>query len=225
MTTRTTPADPRYTSLISPLQSITAFTEAEHETLLREESEILDGTSFKILGKAAYQRGTQLLKAGELQLIAGRTTPVQSSNSSPGFSCFFAMPFIGGFTTRDGSLYDEVSPGDIDLNQNYFGTSTIGYLSPLFVALDQQRLDRTMREISGCTSLTALGTSVVIQGKMHKASSVGADKIWQLISLIDTLNSEDAIIPSCLGLDEQFYRLLSLSLLETCGKFEGVKKR
>ena len=216
--------NPRYEALSSPFKSIERFTEAEHEALLREESEVLDGTSFKILGQERYQRGMQVLGVGELTLVVGRTTPVQSSNSSSLFSCFFAMPFMGGFITRDGALCDEVSAGDIYLNTDYYATSTIGYLSSVFVALDRQRLDRAMRSISGGESLRSIGTSVVIQGRTRAPSAVGTGKMWSFMSFIDRLYAEDPGLPSCLGLDEQFYRLLSLSLLETCGKDEGVKR-
>ena len=58
------------------------------------------------------------------------------------------MPLMGGFISRDGALCDEVGPGDLYLNQHYYATSTMGYLSALFVALNPQRLDRTMRSIS-----------------------------------------------------------------------------
>ena len=218
-------ADPSYDSLPSPFKSIQAFTEAEHEVLLREESEILDGTSFKILGKERYQRGTQVLRVGSLALVAGRTTPVLARNSSELFSCFFAMPFAGGFVTRDGALCDEVGAGDIYLNQDYYGVSSIGYLSSLFVALDRERLDRAMRSISGDRGLHSVRVSVVIPGPNRHSSAAGTGKMWSLVSLIDRLNGESPVIPSCLGLDEQFYRLLALSLLETCGGLDQVKRR
>ena len=67
-------ADPQYSTLGSPFRSTGAFTEVEQEALLPEESEVLDGTTFKILGKAPDRRGTQILRAGALTLIAGRTT-------------------------------------------------------------------------------------------------------------------------------------------------------
>ena len=67
-------ADPQYSTLGSPFRSTGAFTEVEQEALLREESEVLDGTTLKILGKAPDRRGTQILRAGALTLIAGRTT-------------------------------------------------------------------------------------------------------------------------------------------------------
>ena len=225
MSRDTSSRDESYEALVSPFRSISSFTEAQHEELLREESEILDGTSFKILGSARYQRGTQVLSVGELTLIAGRTTPVQSTNTSELFSCFFAMPFMGGFVSRDGALCDEVKAGDIYLNQEYYATSAIGYLSSLFVALDRQRLERTMRSISGGSSLQALAPSVVVKGGNSTGKAAGARKMWSLISFIDQLHSEDQQLPSCLGLDEQFYRLLCLTLLESCGQSDDVKQR
>ena len=128
--------NPRYDSLSSPFKSIKDFIESDHEGLGRNEGEVLDGTTFTALGRVSYRRGIQVLRAGDLNLIAGRTTPVQSINSAESFSCFFAMPFIGGFKTKEGKGVTEVAAGDIYLNQRYSGPSTMGYLSSLFVALD-----------------------------------------------------------------------------------------
>ena len=219
--------DPKYDALFSPFRSIKRFTEATQQELLREESEVLDGTQFKILGSNPYRRGMQALNVGELTLIAGRTTPVQSSNHSPLFSCFFAMPFVGSFVTRDGALCDEVGAGDIYLNQDYYATSTIGYLSSLFVAIDHKRLERTLRSVSGGQSLRSLGPSVIIRNQDRRSNGgrAGAASMWALISLIDQLHGDDPVLPTSLGLDEQFYRLLSHSLLETCGRTDEVIRR
>ena len=216
--------DSRYDSLVSPFRSLGPFIEADRETLLREESCALEGTVFRLIDKGRYRRGVQIVSLGDLNLIAGRTTPIQSSNHSPNFECFFAMPLMGGFTTRDGALCDEVSAGDLYLNQNYYATSTIGYLSSLFVALDRQRLERTMRSISGGISLSSLDTSIVVRAGGRKHGAVGSSKMWSLLSFIDRLHGEDEVIPQCLGLDEQFYRLLALALLEAVGRLDAVRQ-
>lgn len=224
MTTKNGGADARYEALTSPLRSAGRFTEANQEALLKEESEVLDGTTFKRRGSIPPRRGMQIIKAGDLMIVAGKTTPVFCSNSSAHFSCFMAMPYIGGFTTRDGQFYDEVRPGEIYLNQRYYGTSTIGYLSSLFFALDRKRLGRTMRTISGGESLASISPSVIIKNSRQQCGMTGSRKLWSLISLIDQLHGENTSIPACLGLDEQFYRLLSLTLLEAVGRFEKVQK-
>lgn len=48
--------------------------------------------------------------------------------------------------------------------------------------------------------------------------------MWSLIRFIDQLHGEHPIIPSCLGIDDQFYRMLFLSMLESDNRFEGVEK-
>lgn len=134
-----------------------------------------------------------------------------------------AMPYIGGFTTRDGQLYDEVRPGEIYLNQSYYGTSTIGYLSSLFFALDRKRLGRTMRTISSGESLASISPSVIIKNSRQQCGMTGSRKLWSLISLIDQLHGENTSIPACLGLEETIYRLLSLGLLESAGRLERIE--
>ena len=217
-------ADERYASLASPLKSVGRFVETTQEALVQEESGVLEGTTFKRQGLILSRRGIQVLQVGDLSMIAGRTTPVQCGNHSPAFSCFMAMPFVGSFTTRDGALCDEVCSGDIYLHRDYYATSTMGYLSSLFFALDQKRLDRTMRSISGGVPLGSLDTSLVVRGSRDRNGKAGsAGKMWSLIGFIDELHREHAFIPSCLGLDEQFYRLLSLCLLEVSGKSDKVQ--
>ena len=211
--------DLRYASLVSPLPSLGSFLEADREALLREESERLDGTSFRGLGRQRYRRGTQILRLGSLILLPGRTTPALSSNRSAYFSCFFAMPLLGGFVTTNRGQRDEVGPGDLYLNRNYYGTSRMGYLSSLFVALDQQRLDRAMRSISGGDSLASLEDVILVRGRSGAAK--GTAKMWSFITYLDSLNASDSRIPDLLGLDEQFYRLLSLVLLEGSGDRRG----
>lgn len=225
MSARNQPIDPIYDSLASPLNHAGPVLESSQEALLKEEAEVLEGTTFKRRGRTSPRRCTQLITVGDLTIIAGKTTPVLSSNSSPNFSCFMAMPFIGGFTTKDVGVYDEVCAGDLYLNQNYFGTSTIGYLSSLFFSLDHQRLDRTMRSISGSQSCASLGTSLVVKKQSRIGKGFGASRLWSLITFIDQLYGEQAHMPSCLGLDEQFYRLLSLCLLESAGRIESVHQR
>lgn len=116
MSKRITPSDSRYDSLASPIKSAGEFIESNQEALLQEESQVLEGTTFKRRGLIEPQRGVQVMQVGGLEIVVGKTTPVISSNGSENFSCFMAMPFVGGFVTNDGLLHDEVCPGDIYWN-------------------------------------------------------------------------------------------------------------
>lgn len=105
--------DERYDALVSSLRSAGPVVESRQEDLLEEESLLLEGSRFQRLGETPPRRGMQVLELGELNLIAGRTTPVVCSNHSSRFSCFFSMPYIGGFTTTVGPCRYEVVPGDL----------------------------------------------------------------------------------------------------------------
>ena len=204
--------DDRYESLISPLKSIRAFTESDEEALTKEEDECIQGRIFKRIGTRAYKRGTQILRAGDLDIVVGRTTPVQSKNTSEQCKCFLTMPFIGGFTTNEWHAR-EVHSGDIHLDLNNYGTTTRSYSSTLFVTLDPRRLSSTIRTISG-GSPTSIDDQIVVKSKRRDPTSGGTSKVWRFIEFVDALNSEDQHLPSALGLSEQFYRLLSITLLE-----------
>ena len=204
----------RYDSLTSPLKSISAFVESTEEALTQEEGECIQGRIFKRIGTGAYKRGAQILRAGDLDIIVGRTTPVQSKNISEHCKCFLTMTFIGGFTTKEKWHTREVHAGDIHLDFNNYREITRSYSSSLFVALDPGRLSSTTRIISGGGSLTSIDDQILVKSNRRDAKSGGTRKMWRFIEFVDALNSEDQYLPSALGLSEQFYRLLSITLLE-----------
>ena len=228
MTRIPVPPDPRYTSLPSAFNSIDACIESDQEALSRIEGEVLDGTTFKALEGVPYRRSLQVLCAGDLHLIAGQTTPVQSINSADNFSCFLAMPLSGGFITKEAHGFQAVGPGDLYLNQNYCGPSRMGYLSSLFVSLDRSRLHRTLRLISRRSVPAASGEGVLAPSlkieRGRKPGVIGTGKMWSLLSYIDSLHEDDPSLPSCMGLDDQFYRLLSFALLEAGDQLEDVRR-
>lgn len=59
----------------------------------------------------------------------------------------------------------------------------------------------------------------------QRAGVVGTRGLWALMALIDTLHGEDPELPTMLALDEQFYRLLSMELLEASGHTDALPKQ
>lgn len=114
-----------FVALKAPLNSATAMIDSTVEELQRQEQTILHGTTFKRRGGIAPRRCTQAIQVGALTIIAGKTTPVLSSNQAEAFSCFMAMPIQGQFRTQNGSEHDLVCAGDVYIHQDYYRTSSI----------------------------------------------------------------------------------------------------
>lgn len=127
----------RYGALKTPLNSATAMIESTKEELHQQEQTILNGTTFKRRGGIPPRRCTQAIQVGTLTIIAGKTTPVLSSNQAEAFSCFMAIPVQGHFQTENSSQHDLVCAGNAYIHQDYHRTSSIDYLSSLFFGLDR----------------------------------------------------------------------------------------
>lgn len=214
----------RFGALKTPLNSATAMIESTKEELQQQEQTILNGTTFKRRGGIAPRRCTQAIQVGALTIIAGKTTPVLSRNQAETFSCFMAMPIQGQFRTQNGSEHDLVCAGDVYIHQDYYRTTSIDYLSSLFFGLDRKRLERSLKAISGGLCRTVQATSILVPGQ-QRAGVVGTRGLWALMALIDILHGEDSELPTILALDEQFYRLLSMSLLEASGQKEALQRQ
>lgn len=214
--------DARYDSLTQPLHSIGPFVECSQEELLQEESEIMGGTIFKRRGRGEYRRGSQILQVEDLNLIAGRTTPVQSTNVSEDFRSLLTLPCMGGYSKVVNGEYREIGPGDIHLDLNNFGTKTRTHSSFAIVAVDQNRLERTMRAMTSSKGMGDFQKSIIWKENDSRRRRGGTGVLWSLIRFIDQLHKENKHLPAALGLSEQFYRALTISMLESTGTIEKI---
>lgn len=219
------PVDEMYDSLAYPLKSVGPFTESTQEALLREESEVIGGIIIQRIGRGEYRKGIQILRAGDLSLMAGRTTPAWSTNTSEEFRCLVTMPVIGGFQKSIDGQIQEVIADDLHLDLNNFGKAKRNHSCSLFIAIDEKRLASTMRTMGSSESLNAMDKSVIVKGGGHSPRKSGTRKLWHLINFIDSIHGEDPYLPTALGLGEQFYRLLSVTLLESADMIGVVRDR
>lgn len=220
MTKNNQPDDSRYDSLVQPIDSIGRFTECSQEELLQSESEVMGGTIFKRVGRGAYRRGTKILQVEDLSLIAGKTTPVQSTNVSGDFRSLLTMPCMGGYRRIINGEYIEVSSGDVHLDFNNFGTKTRTDSSFVIVAVDENRLDRTMRAMTNKKGMEGFQKSMIWKDNDSSEIIGRAGMMWSLIRFIDQLHKENKYLPTALGLSEQFYRALTISILKSTGAIE-----
>lgn len=220
MTNSNQSVDARYDSLALPIHSIGEFIERSQEELLQEEGEVMGGTIFKRIGRGGYRRGSQIMQVEDLTFIAGRTTPVRSANVSDNFRSLLTMPCMGGYSKVINGQHIEVDPGDIHLDRNNFGAKDRTYSSFVIVAVDEKRLDRTMRALSGGKGIGSLPKSILCKGNGSTARRGGAANLWSLIRFMDQLHGEQQYLPTAMGLSEQFYRALTLIILESRGEID-----
>lgn len=210
--------DEVYDSLVLPMRSIDSLVESNGEEVLQDESEILGGIVFRRVGAGACKRASGLLRVGDTEMIVGKSTPVQSTNVSERFRSLVIMPFIGGFTQSSGCQQIEVGPGDICIDLNNFGTMSWTFASFLFIAIDAKRLQATLRAICGGETFHLAEGSIVGRRDVTR-------RLWSVVNFIDKLHGEHPHLPTALGLDDQFMRLLALVLLESAGKIDSLYRR
>lgn len=150
---------------------------------------------------------------------------MESTNTSEDLKCLLTLPVIGGYQQTIGGQTCEVLANDLHLDLHSFGKRIRNYSCSFFIAIDEKRLASTMRTMGSGESLDALGKSVIVKGGGHSPRKSGTSKLWHIINFIDSIHGEDPYLPSALGLGEQFYRLLSVTLLEVTDRIGVVRDR
>ena len=107
-----------------------------------------------------------------------------------------------------------IEPGNIHLCQRMGGIADIGYFSGIICEIDRFRLDRTMRAMGVEEFKWNQQRSYVLQKRQRNQGVDTQRHLWSIISLVDELLGESSYLATGLGLDEQIYRLLVLSLLQ-----------
>lgn len=165
-----------------------------------------------------------LARLGDIKMVATRTTPCVSVAKDERYITM-AMLYAGdryGYQNEKSIQY--IEPGSIHLCQRTGGTANIGYFSGIICEIDRLRLERTMR---------AMGTEdfqwnqqksyVPKESRQHDGCDTKRH-LWSLISFVDELFGESTYLATGLGLDEQVYRLLSLSLLQEERVLDNAQK-
>ena len=113
---------------------------------------------------------------------------------------------------KQGNHLVEMEPGGIYLAPETGGRISRGYFSGIIWDIEQKRLLRTIRSMK----ITLGDFNEQEQQTLERGCTENASKnkspFFALIKFIDQLLVESVYLPESLGLDEQVYRLLALSL-------------
>jgi len=124
---------------------------------------------------------------------------------------------------KDKSI-QHIEPGSIHVCQRIGGVAHIGFFSGIICEIDRLRLERTMRAM-GIEEFTwnPQRSYVLREGYTQRGCNTQRH-LWSLINFVDELLGESRYLATGLGLDEQVYRLLALSLFQEEGVLERIEK-
>ena len=162
---------------------------------------------------------------GSINLVATRTTPCVSVAEDPRHITL-AMLYAGDrYRYQNEGRVQAIGPGNIHLCQRTGGIASIGYFSGIICEIDKLHLERTMKAMGVEAFQWNQQTSYVLQNKQGNQGPNPQRHLWSVFSLIDELLGESSYLATGLGLDEQVYRLLVLSLLQEERALESAQRQ
>jgi AraC-like DNA-binding protein len=165
-----------------------------------------------------------LASIGDIKMVATRTTPCVSV-AEDARHITLAMLYAGDrYRYKKGSSVQHIEPGNIHICQRTGGTADIGFFSGIICEIDRLRLERTIRAMGVAEFTWNDQRSYVLSKKRSKEGCDTQRHLWSLISFVDELLGESTYLATGLGLDEQVYRLLALSLFQEEGVLEHAQK-
>jgi hypothetical protein len=165
-----------------------------------------------------------LARIRKINMVATRTTPCISVADDPRHITL-AMLYAGErYRYHKESSVQHIEPGSIHLCQRTGGTAHIGYFSGVICEIDRLRLERTMRAMGREEFKWNPQQSYVLKKKGCHEGRNTQRHLWSLLSFVDELLGESEYLATGLGLDEQVYRLLAMSLFQEEGVLENTQE-
>lgn len=165
------------------------------------------------------------LQIGQVKAIAIRTTPVITREEGEDYSTL-AMLFSGDKCVyRDGTHSEEMEPGNIHLNPRTGGSVDVGFFSGIICEIEHKTLRRTIHAMHGDEFKWNPEKSYVLKNAGQRNTLAVTAQFWSLMALTDQFLSEYPYLASGLGLDDQLYRRLALSIFWAEGVLEKVEQR
>ncbi|MEB3271515.1 MAG: helix-turn-helix transcriptional regulator [Synechococcus sp.] len=165
-----------------------------------------------------------LLDLGGMPLLAGRTTPVAAREQGRGISsvtvCHQGSPryLESGYSVR-------LQPGGILMLPRNGGEIRTGFLASLNFPIEHRRLGRTLRAMQAEDAGLDLDQPLLLHPGIAGTSELAPSPVLAFFSYLDSLLQESRYVGTALGLDEQIYRLVALSLLQRKGCFARMERR
>ena len=152
---------------------------------------------------------------------AVRSTPFVACHEDGERSTLSMVVAGDAVTSKEGVSSYEVRPGTIHLCPRRGGTVVTGYNSFVLYEIEHKRLQRVITAMGGEEKQWNPERSYVFAVRQSSAQ----EKMWSFLSFADQLLGESSYVSAALGLDDHFYRLLGLALLQEEGAVEKIQKR
>ena len=222
-----TEEDARFNSLPFPIRNIGRPISTDPETVMNQRAEFFGSGIHGSRGnKIIPQAEISLVNTGRTQILAVRSTPCRSKQVGEGNVSTLAMPCGGDIVKfKQEATKEIIRPGDIHLTPRVDNLLEIGYFSGLLIPVEHRHLRRTMMAMSGHGSRHEANYSVVIRGETREGPAGFNGRFWSFIRYMDQLLGESNHLPMAMGLDEQIYRLVAITLYELSGMLESIQKR
>ena len=165
-----------------------------------------------------------LARIGEIEMVATRTTPCLSVAEDERHITLAMLHAGDRYRYEKERSVQHIEPGSIHLCQRTGGAAHIGYFSGIICEIDRLRLERTMSTMGAEEFKWNPQGSYVLRERHPQKGCNTQLHLWSLISFVDELLGESTYLATGLGLDEQIYRLLALSLFQEEGVLEHAKK-
>ena len=217
--------DPKLLSLPLPFKNAGNYISLNPEQIL--------GTNESIFGRGRHENqpvalnpgaDAIYLKAGDHLILGTRATPTISIEEDSDFSTLALC--LGGsvHTYRSRHGVHCIRPGDAFLNPRDGGTMTCDYIAGIFMQINQHLLHQTIRAISGVDDRINLTQPWVLHQKNSQTRVADGHPLIHFFSFVDAMMAESTYLTEALGLGDQIYRLLAISLLQAAGLLEQARK-
>jgi AraC-like DNA-binding protein len=165
----------------------------------------------------------QQLDLGLTSAVAIRCTPCIAADKGEDFSTLSMMKAGDFCIHRDGRNHLEMLPSSILLHPQNGEEIDSGYFSGFLCDIDHKRFQRTAQAIRGDGTQLNLDRSYMLNGEEDCGGM--QRPLWLLFSFVDQMLAESTYLAANLGLDEQIYRVLALSLFQAEGELETIQNR
>ena len=217
--------DERFSSLPFPLKNTNSTERCNPEEILKNKSFFGNGIHFNQSQSKLPLAEIAKISIGKQELLAIRNTPLITEEEGGGYFTIALIVSADQYRFKEGASSHDLTPGDIHLDPRAGGTTHVGYFSGFIFAAEHERLERTICAMKGGDVRWNPEKSYILHGGGSSDTCINNGQFWSLFSFIDQLLSESNFLTQALGLDEQIYRLLALSLIQAEGSLDKVRKR
>ena len=165
------------------------------------------------------------LKVGQIKSACLKCTPHTILGDTPGLTTL-ALQYAGGMLRHSGDDYDhETGPGDVIITPRNGSRINTGYFSGILFEIEHKRLQKTINSIAGNAVQINLNEKFSLSRDGSALERRINNHFWTHFGLVNRLLSESDNFSEFLGIDDQIYRLLALSLIEVQGKSHILHRR